>query len=83
MKAIESRILVTVKNDGPTEKIGMFEMPDDPNGLDTAEVVSVGGKVEEVAVGDTVLIYKGAGKEFTRDGQKYRLIALSEIVVVL
>lgn len=83
MKAIESRVLVRVLGGGPTEKIGVFELPSDPNGLEKAEVISVGAKVEEVKAGDEVYIYQGAGKEFVQDGKKYRVISSSEILVVL
>lgn len=83
MRAIENKVLVQVQKTGPTEKIGAFVLPDDPNGLDTATVISVGDKVDSVKEGETVYIYSGAGKEFTRDGQKYRVVLLSEIVVVL
>ena len=46
MKAIENKVLVQVQKSGPTEKIGSFVLPDDPNGLETATVLSVGEKVE-------------------------------------
>lgn len=83
MRAIENRVLVQVKKTGPTEKIGAFVLPDDPNGLETAEVISVGDKVDSVKEGETVYLYSNAGKEFTKDGQKYKVVSLSEIVVVL
>lgn len=83
MRVIESRVLVQVKKTGPTEKIGAFVLPDDPSGLETAEVIAVGEKVESVKPGETVYIYANSGKEFMKDGQKYRVIALSEIVVVI
>lgn len=83
MKAIENKVLVQVQKTGPTEKIGAFVLPDDPSGLETATVLSVGEKVESVKEGDQVYIYGGAGKEFMKDGQKYRVVSLNEIVVVL
>ncbi len=83
MKAIESRILVRVLKGGPTEKIGNFELPSDPSGIEKAEVLSVGSKVEEVHEGDQIYIYQGAGKEFVQDGKKYRVISSSEVIVVL
>ena len=83
MRAIENKVLVQVQRNGPTEKIGSFVLPDDPSGLETATVISVGDKVESVKEGETVYIYGGAGKEFMKDGQKYRIVSLNEIVVVL
>ena len=83
MRAIETRVLVQVQTDGPTEKIGAFVLTEDPSGLETAKVISVGKNVTEISEGDSVLIYRGAGKEFMRDGQKYRVVSTSAIVVVL
>lgn len=83
MRAIENKVLVQVQKTGPTEKIGSFVLPDDPNGLETALVISVGDKVDSIKEGETVYIYSNAGKEFTKDGQKYRVVSLNEIVVVL
>lgn len=83
MKAVESRVLVEVLKGGPTEKIGSFELPSDPNGIEKGKVISVGSKVVDVNEGDEVYMYQGAGKEFIQDGKKYRVITLSEIIVVL
>ena len=84
MKVIDSRVLVEGQpSGGPTEKIGAFELPSDPSGMDTAVVLSVGEKVEGVSVGDKVYIYSGAGKEFMQDGKKLRVISSSEIIVIL
>ena len=74
MKAIESRVLVRVLGGGPTEKIGNFELPSDPSGLEKAEVISVGAKVEEVKEGDQVyklvnpVIVKAKGEQVCREG---------------
>ena len=83
MRVIENRVLVQVKKTGPVEKIGSFVLPEETGGFETATILSVGEKVESVKEGDTVYIYPGSGKEFMKDGQKYRVISLSEIIVVL
>lgn len=83
MKAVESRVLVEVLKGGPTEKIGSFELPTDPNGIEKGKVISVGSKVVDVKEGDEVYMYQNAGKEFIQEGKKYRVVTLSEIIVVL
>ncbi len=84
MRVIDSRVLVEVQNTGgPVEKIGSFELPKDPNGIEKAKVLSVGEKVSGVNEGDTVYIYAGAGKEFMEGGKKLRVISSSEIIVIL
>lgn len=87
MKAIDTRILlqVTKKCDSTCmQKIGEFSAPVDPKmAYWEAKVLSVGENVEEVAVGDTVLIYPEVGKEFYYDGQNYRLITSSEVIAVI
>jgi co-chaperonin GroES (HSP10) len=81
MKAIDTRILVQKKGTMEKEKIGNFEMP--ITEYETVEVLSVGEKIESVKPGDTALIYPGAGKEFMKDGQKFKVISVNEIIVIL
>jgi len=81
MKAINNGILVQDDGLKEKEKFGNFEMP--VTDYETVKVLSVGEKITEVKEGDTALIYPGSGKTFTKDGQKYRLINVSEIIVIL
>lgn len=87
MKVIGSKILLRVrKNDEVVEKIGNFVVPTGAGEYEVAEVLGVGKEIEEkgeIKVGDTVYIYLGAGKDFTSEGQKYRVIAPNEVIVVL
>lgn len=87
MKVIDSKILlqVTKKCDGTCmQKIGDFSAPVDPKmAYWEAKVISVGEKVSEVKVGDTILIYPEAGKEFIYEDNKYRVITSSEIIAVI
>ncbi len=48
-----------------------------------AEVVAVGGKVEEINAGDTVIYGKYAGAEITRDGVDYIIMKEEEILAVV
>lgn len=81
MKAVDTRILVQEKGDVVKEKFGNFEMP--VTDYMTVEILSVGEKIESVHPGDTALVYPGAGKEFLKDGKKYRVISINEIIVIL
>lgn len=86
MKAIDTRILIQVNKEACIQKIGGLELPADANEYETANVLSIGKKIKEVGElneGDTILIYPGAGKEFIKDGQKFRIISVNEIIVVL
>ena len=83
MKVLDSKILIKSKRDGLVEKIGGFEVPVGAGEYAVAEVVAVGDKIENVNAGDTVYYYQNAGKELTIDGEKYRVITSSEVLVVL
>ena len=83
MKVLDSKILIKSKSDGLVEKIGGFEVPVGAGEYSVAEVVAVGDKIEGVKAGDTVYYYQNAGKELTIDGEKYRVITSSEVLVVI
>ena len=83
MKVLDSKILIKSKRDGLVEKIGGFEVPVGAGEYAVAEVVAVGNNIENVKAGDTVYYYQNAGKELTIDGEKYRVITSSEVLVVL
>lgn len=85
MKAIDSKILVKeVKGEELQERIGNLVVP---VGSSTdkmlCEVLSVGEKIDSLKPGDRVLAYSGAGHEFKQEGETYRVIAISDILVVL
>lgn len=81
MKAVDTRILVQSEGTNVKEKIGGFEVP--ITDYETVKILSVGEKIESVKKGDMALIYPGAGKEFMKDGQKYKVISINEIIVIL
>lgn len=82
MKVINSSILLKVEK-GATMKIGGLEMPADAREFEVGHVYSVGEKVEGIKEGDTIYFYSGSGKKFTQDGEEYRVINSSEVIVVL
>lgn len=82
MKVLESRVLVQVEK-ACTQKIGEIEVPVGIGEYEVAKVIAVGPKSEGVAVGDTVFIYPGCGKNFMHEGQSYRAVTINEIIVVL
>jgi len=83
MKVLDSKVLIKPKSEGLVEKIGNFEVPVGAGEYAVAEVVAVGDKIENVKSGDTVYYYPNAGKELTIDGEKYRVITSSEVLVVV
>ncbi len=82
MKVINSNILLKVEK-GATMKIGGLEVPADAREYEVGNVYSVGEKVEGIKEGDKIYFYSGSGKRFTQDGEEYRVINSSEVIVVL
>lgn len=83
MKVLDSRLLVQVDETASTQKIGGIEIPADRD-VQKAKVIAVGPDIaEHVKEGEMVYIYPNAGKEFTCDGQKLRVVTTSEVIVVL
>ena len=84
MKVIDSKILVQVqKGETATTKINGISIPVGIGEYDKAIVLSVGPRVEGIKEGDILFIYPGAGKEFTHEGNQYKVITTSEVIVVL
>jgi co-chaperonin GroES (HSP10) len=85
MKAVNQSILVQdLKGESCVQKIGDIVIPENSNEYTIGKVISVGEKVEsDIKPGDTVYFYNNAGKTFTHELEEYRLINISEIIVVL
>lgn len=85
MKVIKSNVLIKEikKSDTPVTKVGNFVIPENQKDYMEAEVLSFGEDVSGLTVGDTIYAYPKAGKEIEIDGEKYRVINVSEIIVVL
>ena len=91
MRVVDKKILVKIIKESNNVKTasglvvpntGMYE------GNEKAKVIAIDELAEQeppVKVGEECLIYFGCGKEFTNpaDGEKYRVITLNEIIVVL
>lgn len=88
MKVVNEKILIKVikESDNSRTPSGLT-IPNTSiyEGIEKAKVVGVSKNQDEIKVGDVCFIYLGCGKEFTNpeDGEKYRVISPSEIVVVL
>lgn len=82
IKAIDTKILVKpIDEVGPVEKLGGLVMPVGMGDHMVAEVVSVGSAVtQDVSVGDKLYLYQGAGKELIHDGDKYRVITITDVL---
>ena len=80
--AIGNKILTQVKkNTEPVEKVGVFVVPDTNDVYDTVNVISVGEEIKaNIKAGDTLLIYKNSGTDFEIDGEKYRMISITDIL---
>lgn len=84
MKVLDGRILVQVNKEAYTQKIGEFQVAVGAGEYQVANVVAVGPRVEgDIKEGDTIYMYQNAGKEFTHEGQKYRVLTSNEVIVVL
>lgn len=85
MKVTCEKVLVEVQQEPESTKTASGLSLPNPNvtdGIESAIVVTA--DTDKVAEGDKVLIYRGSGKEFTcpTDGKRYRVVALSEIIVI-
>lgn len=88
MKVLKDRILVSVQEKEEKTIVTEFGLTVpaevmNEDGTEKVTVVKVGSNVEDVEEGEEAYMYKGAGKEITIDGTKYRVISPSEIIVVL
>lgn len=84
MKVIDSKILVKVeKQTTYAEKAGGFVVPTDQDSrYEVAKVISVGEKVESIKIGDILYIMRGAGFEFSNEGEEYRVISIPDILII-
>ena len=84
MKVIKSNVLCKeIKSDSPVTKINGFVIPEDQREYTKAEVISFGDEVSGLSVGDIIYIYPKAGKEIEIEGEKYRVINISEVILIL
>lgn len=85
MKAVNFGILVqTQKEDVLTQKVGGFIVAADSRDYEKVKVLSVGDKIEsDIKEGDTLLVFPNSGKTFTHDMNEYRVINISDVIVVL
>ena len=61
-------------------KVGLLEGAGE---YEVYKVISVGEKVDSVKEGDTLLTYINPGHKFTYAGETYKVISISDILVVL
>lgn len=82
MKVLGKRVLL--KRPEITEKIGSIIVPErHRHRPQEAEVIAIGDRVTEFAVGMRVLVGKFAGTEITMDGGTYTLAWEDDVMVVL
>ena len=84
MKTTSNKILVIPveakekKNDLGLTLPGELEV----QGLEKAEVVYTGEDIKGVSPKDTILIYKSAGTKVIEGGKEYRVISVTDIVII-
>ena len=84
MKVIKSNALCKeIKSNPPVTKVNGFVIPEDQKEYLEVEIINFGDEVTVLSIGDKAYIYPGAGKEVEINGEKYRVINISEIIVVL
>lgn len=84
MKVIKSNVLCKeIKSDSPMTKVNGFVIPDSQKDYLEAEVICYGDEVTGLSVGDRIYVYPGAGKKLEIDGEDYRVINISEVIVIL
>lgn len=84
MKVLDSRVLLQVEK-ACTQKIGEIEINVGVGEFEKATVLAVGPEIKEGAIkaGDVVYIYPGAGKKIKHEGEEFRVVTTSEIIVIL
>ena len=84
MKPVTNRILIKVSEAVTAEtRIGGIVIKEKSPEYEKAEVIDFGAEVNELQKGDKILIYPDAGKKITVEGEKYRVVTLNEIIVIL
>lgn len=85
MKTTSTKILVTPVKAGDQKNNLGLTLPDDYSmqGLEKVEVVYVGSEVDStILVGSNLLIYKGAGTKIMENEKEYRVINVTDIVII-
>jgi co-chaperonin GroES (HSP10) len=87
MKAVDCKILVKeekLQDEVMKEKLGGFQMTVGDGKFSTFRVISVGDQIHaDLHDGDLIYTYPNAGHEITHEGEQYRVIAISEVLVVI
>ena len=84
MKTTSTKILVTpIEAEVKTNDLGLT-LPDNYSmqGLEKVGVIYSGDEVKGVEVGNTLLIYKGAGTKVLEGENEYRVINVTDIVII-
>lgn len=84
MKVLDTRVLLRMEElETPITKIGDIEIKEDKPQWEKGEVIEFGSNCTGIEKGDKVFIYPGSGKSVKVDGEDYRVISSSEIIVIL
>jgi co-chaperonin GroES (HSP10) len=83
MKAVGDFIIV--KFEEPSEKLdnGLYRPANSADDHKKGKVVSVGSKVEDIAVDDVVVCYNRSGVKIPVDDVEYTVVKYNEVLMVL
>ena len=85
MKTTSTKILVIPVKDGDRKNDLGLTLPDDYSmqGLEKVEVIYVGSEIDStIHPNSNLLIYKGAGTKVMEDEKEYRVISVTDIVII-
>ena len=83
VKVLGDRVLVKAKEAEKTSSGGIVLIESAAEKPAEGTIISIGGKVEEVKVGDEVIYGKYAGSELKNDGETYLTMRETDILAVI
>jgi chaperonin GroES len=83
IKPIGNRVAIRQKSAEQTTASGLIIPTDAQEKPQQGEVVAIGSKVEDIAVGDTVIYSKYAGTSLTLGSDEYLVMSEEDVFAVL
>lgn len=86
IKVLTKHVAVDIEEVPTKTAAGIIIPPDPKSGADEtpryAKVIAIGDDIEEVKVGDRVLISKYCGRNIHYEDKKYRVISIDDILAI-
>jgi chaperonin GroES len=83
IKPIGNRVAILQKEAEQVTASGLIIPTDAQEKPQQGEIVAIGSKVEDIAVGDTVIYSKYAGTSLTINGAEYLVLSEEDVFAVL